>query len=321
MPNIDSTYQAPYYLFNKHLETIIPNVFRSIKGVKYQRERLKLTDGDFLDLDWLKNQKSNKVIIISHGFEGNTKSTYILGLAKLFYQKKWDVLAWNLRSCSGTLNDLPRFYHSGSSDDLASVVNYVKNDYREVYLVGFSLGGNITLKYLGETEHKLSQNIKKAVTFSVPLHLSSSSKVLAEKKLFPYIYTQNFLRTLRKKIKAKHKVFPNHIPAKNLSKVKNLKDFDNYFTAKLHDFLDAEDYYKKCSSLYFLEKITIPTLIVNAQNDPFLAEESFPYKLVKTLKNIHFEAPKRGGHCGFSSKKRSTILWSERRVWHFFNQE
>jgi predicted alpha/beta-fold hydrolase len=319
MPLVESTYPKPKFLWNAHLETIIPNIFRKVKNVFYQRERFFLKDNDFLDLDWLKNE-SKKLVIIAHGLEGNTKRGYIKGMAKFLHQKGLNVLAFNHRSCSEEMNLLPKFYHSGASDDLRELVNYVveKEDFEEVFLVGFSLGGNVILKYLGEEKNYIHEKIKKAVVFSVPLHLSSCSEALRKSK--NWIYAYKFKKSLFAKIRKKSRLMPQYIDKKHIAKVKNLKDFDDFYTAPLHNFKDAEDYYEKSSAIYFLHQIKIPTLIVNALNDPFLGHACFPFKLVQTLQNVYLETPQYGGHCGFSAQKdENGFYWSEHRCWEFLS--
>lgn len=315
MPLVQSDYQKPFYLPNCHFETILPALFRKVKGVNYQRERIRIFDGDFLDLDWsFAKEKSAKLVIISHGLEGDTKRGYIMGMVKIFNQNGFDVLAWNHRGCSGEPNDLKRFYHSGATEDLNAVVDDVLKTkaYEEIMLIGFSLGGNMTLKYLGEKGNQIAPKIKKAVVFSVPLHLSSCSMSLRSPRNF--IYSQKFKQALSKKVRLKAKKMPEKISTRYLKKINTLKDFDDFYTAPLHGFKDAEDYYEKSSSIYFITKIEIPTLIVNAQNDPFLAEPCFPYQQIEQLEKIYFETPKTGGHCGFSGKDKEGFYWSEKRA-------
>jgi predicted alpha/beta-fold hydrolase len=302
-------YQAPFWLPNGHLQTIYPSVFRKVEGVHFVRERIDTPDGDFLDLDWTIAGNHNPLIILSHGLEGDSTRQYIMGMVKNFSQHNFNCLAWNFRSCSGEMNKTVRFYHSGATDDLDVVIRHaIAKGYQQIYLVGFSLGGNLTLKYLGEQGEKLSVKIKKAVTFSVPLHLSSSSQTIG------WLYTKRFNATLKKKILEKAKLFPVQIQTSNISKIKTLKDFDDCYTSQLHGFKDAEDYYERNSSLYFLDKIAIQTLIINAQNDPFLSKACFPFEKIKHLEKVHFQAPEMGGHCGFYQADYQGILWSEQQA-------
>ena len=157
-------YPRPRLLFHPHIETIYPSLLRKVNLVAYERERISTPDQDFLDLDWLK-QGSTKLVIISHGLEGNTSRPYVRGMAKAFYNAGYDVLAWNYRGCGEEMNRSLRFYHSGATDDLDYIIQHInkKNTHSEISLIGFSLGGNLTLKYLGERGKQLQSIIKRAV--------------------------------------------------------------------------------------------------------------------------------------------------------------
>ena len=316
--NLDD-HKPPFWLPDCQSQTIFPSLFRKIEGLKYLRERVLTPDKDFLDVDFSTSNSFNyrpslpiptSLIILSHGLEGDTSRQYITGMVKNFNVQGFDCLAWNFRSCSGEINQTKRFYHSGATDDLETVVKYsLSKGYQKIYLVGFSLGGNLTLKYLGEKGQNLYPEIQKAITFSVPLHLSSSSKKIG------WLYTKRFNKSLIKKILAKSQRFPEfQINTSAIAKIKTLKDFDDAYTSQLHGFIDAEDYYERNSSLYFLDNISIPTLIINAQNDPFLSKECFPFEKIKNLEKIYLQAPKMGGHCGFYPDDYQGILWSEKRA-------
>lgn len=310
-----STYQRPKWLFNGHLETIYPALFRKVELRQPQKERIVTRDGDFLELDWYR-QKNDRLIIISHGLEGNSSRPYMLGMAKIFLQNQYDVLTWNYRGCGEELNQQPIFYHSGATHDLDEVVKRAVTEYEYIYLVGFSLGGNLTLKYMGEKENEISA-IKKAVAISVPLDLSASSKKISSRE--NKLYSERFLKTLREKVILKAQKYPEDIPVHLLRNIKTLGDFDDYFTGPLHGFKDSEDYYQQNSSLYFLDKIQKPTFILNAQNDPFLSTECFPTKLGRQLSKVYFEFPKHGGHVGFSAAKSGKPYYSEQRAFEFIN--
>lgn len=318
MPIIQNeNYQRPKWLFNRHLETIYPALFRTVNLQKPVRERIITDDKDFLDLDWYK-QESPKLVIINHGLEGNSSRSYILGMAKTFLENKFDVLAWNYRGCGDELNQTPIFYHSGATYDLNRVIEHASPNYEEIYLVGFSLGGNLTLKYMGENGTS-TRKIKKAVAISVPLHLSSSSQKISE--IENTLYSKRFLKTLKEKVQLKAKIHPNDIPVEMLRNVRTLAEFDNYLTGPLHGFADAEEYYEVNSSLYFLDKINKPTLVLNAWNDPFLSKQCFPIDLAKKLEKVYFEFPKNGGHVGFTNKISKNPYYSEQRAVEFITQD
>lgn len=308
-----NNYTPPFFLFNAHLETIFPALIRRVSGVNYERERIATPDDDFLDLDW-QRQSSRKVVIISHGLEGNTLRGYMLGMSKAFFGAGFDTLAWNYRGCGQEVNRQRRFYHSGATDDLDCVVSHVaaQNAYDEIYLVGFSLGGNITLKYLGE--QKRNSQIKKAVAISVPLNLHSS----CEKISAPgnRVYASRFLKSLKKKVKDKAAA-RNDIDVSGIDLIKTLREFDDRYTAPLHGFKDALHYYQQCSSIGFIDTITIPTLIINAQNDPFLASDCYPVEMLKGHRYVTFENPDHGGHVGFSRLNKNGLYWSESRAVEF----
>lgn len=313
-----SSYRAPWYLLNGHLETIVPSMVRKIEGVTYDRERLELSDGDFIDLDWLAN-KSNKLVIIAHGLEGNSDRHYSKGMAKYFFQRGWNALAWNCRSCSGEMNRLPRFYHHGATEDLAELIAHAiaKKQFETIVLVGFSMGGSMTLKYLGE-QRELPKEIKAGVVFSVPCHLGSSAKELD--KPSKKFYLNRFLKKLGKKIKVKSELFPDFISHNGYEAITTFEEFDNRYTAPLHGFKNADDFYQRASSLNYLSTITTPTLLVNALNDPFLPRLCFPTEIAKDHSHLFLETPERGGHTGFTlaGKKEN---WMEVRAFEFISQQ
>lgn len=306
-------YDYPKWLFNGHLQTIVPSLFRSSLPLPFERERVNTPDGDFLDLDWLKNG-SKKLVLISHGLEGNSQRPYMSGMARQFYINGFDVLNWNFRGCSEEMNKKAIFYHSGATYDLDFVIQHASGVYDNIYLIGFSLGGNLTLKYLGEKRVR-NPKIKKGVAISVPLHLESSSIQISKGENI--LYAKRFLKTLKEKVAKKAVFFPDEIPVGTLRKIKTLQDFDDHYTGPLHGFEDAHDYYEQNSSLYFLEGISVPSLVLNAQNDPFLSDKCFPIKVARQLETVWMEFPKYGGHVGFSPRKSEDIYWSEKRAFEF----
>jgi uncharacterized protein len=308
-------YTPPFYLFNAHLETIIPSLFRKVSLPPYQRERIATPDDDFLDLDWLTHD-SKTLVIISHGLEGNTTRGYVKGMAKALYDQGYDILAWNYRGCSEEMNTALRFYHSGATDDLATVIAHAEQKgYSTINLVGFSLGGNLTLKYLGEDRVRPT-TIQKAATFSVPIDLHASCLKISQPA--NWVYSQRFLKSLRKKVMAKASVM-SQLDTTGLAAVKTLHQFDDFFTGPMHGFKDALDYYTQSSALRYMDKITIPTLLVNAKNDPFLSAECYPYDRLKNHPFVVFETPERGGHVGFAQCNTTGLYWSEERAIDFFS--
>jgi uncharacterized protein len=324
MPILDTTtYHAHSFSRRSgHLQSILPTLFRKVQGLAYIRARIATPDDDFLDVDWSmsKSKHVKGCAILSHGLEGNTNRFYIRGMAKSFNLNQWDVLAWNYRGCSGTINKTLRAYHSGATEDLQTVIEYVRaeNKYEKIVLVGFSLGGNLTLKYLGEAP-EYPRELYKAVTFSVPCDLAASSNYLA--RFGGRLYTNRFLKSLRKKIEQKMNAFPGRISDTAFKRIKTLKDFDDYYTAPLHGFQNAADYYAKCSAKPFLPQVEIPTLIVSAKNDPFLPKECYPIEEAKSNPNLFLEIPEHGGHIGFMTDHPSGLYWSEMRALGFIESQ
>jgi uncharacterized protein len=319
MPIIEkSTYKKPpKWLINGHLETIYPSVFRKVEGVNYRRERIFTPDNDFLDMDW-SNVGSNRLLVISHGLEGSSERHYVKGLAKLFNQHGFDVLAWNNRSCSGEMNQGPILYHHGASYDLDTVLKYVEKTqpYDAYYLVGISMGGAQTLKYLGEKGLDLNSKIKRAAVYSTPCNLPDSVATLREKG--NAFYKNRFLGKLKAKMQLKGEQFPGLVDLDLLKTVVDFDTFDTHFTAKVHGFKDADDFYRSVSADNWMQDIQIPTLIINALNDPLLSERCYPVKLAEKHSQIYLEMPKRGGHTGFLVKGEE-FTWSERRLVEFIS--
>ncbi|WKN30676.1 alpha/beta fold hydrolase [Porifericola rhodea] len=308
-------YQPPYWLFNGHLQTIIPSQFRKVESVNYERQRLHTPDDDFLLLDW-SVAESDRLVIISHGLEGDSNRPYILGMVRAFNRASWDALAWNFRGCGGEINHTLRFYHSGATDDLDLVISHAlsQKQYKSITLVGFSLGGNLTLKYLGESGDKLPPQVKVGVAFSVPLDLYTCSEQISSPANF--VYSRRFLKNLKKKVSQKVLHMPNDLSTMHFNQIKSLKDFDDFYTAPLHGFKDAMDYYTHCSSLYYLEDIKVPTLLVNAKNDPFLSDKCYPVEMLRDHPYVHLETPLSGGHVGFMPRGAGADdnYWSEDRA-------
>jgi predicted alpha/beta-fold hydrolase len=319
MPIITSPFKAKGFFKNGHFATIYSAKLRPIPRVKQQRKRLELNDGDFLDIDWsFSAKKTKKLAILLHGLEGNAQRVYMKGQAKILIEDGWDVAAMNHRGCSGEENKLYLSYNSGRTEDLAELIDHIieKDTYLEITLVGFSLGGNLVLKYLGE-DRVVPKQISKAVSISAPLDLRGSLEQLI--KFENFVYNLTFVQDLKGKYKRKMHHFPEIMNTNEFKKVKTLLDFDNLYTAPAHGFKDAYDYYDKSSSLQFLPNIKIPVLIVNALNDSFLSEKCYPVALAKKHKNIYLESSKYGGHVGFHVT--NNMYYSEKRTLEFINEK
>jgi len=317
MPQLTSDYLPPFLFRNGHFATIYSGIIRSVNGVVQKRERIILSDGDFLDLDWSDSPTiTQKLVILLHGLEGDAQRPYITGSAKILNQNGYDTCAVNYRSCSGEPNKMYRSYHSGATEDLREVIDHILNtkNYTEIYLKGFSLGGNLLLKYLGEG-NDVPKQLKGAVAVSVPCNLHDSCKQLLSPKNI--LYAIRFKGNLLTKLRQKQQLFPEKITDSDIKKIKTLKDFDDIYTSRAHGFRDAIDYYQKSSSLQFLPAIQVPSLIINAKNDSFLGKECFPFKETENNPSLYLETPTFGGHVGFWGKKN--ITYTEKRALDFFD--
>tara|TARA_R110001592_G_scaffold138511_4_gene357674 strand:+ start:63485 stop:64450 length:966 start_codon:yes stop_codon:yes gene_type:complete len=311
------TYLPPFILRNGHIQSIYPSLFRKTRSIEFERERITTPDNDFLDLDWLK-QGNKRIVILSHGLEGNSRRPYIVGMADYASEHNWDALAWNYRGCSGTPNKHAHSYHSGKTEDFALIIEHaLKHQYEEIALIGFSIGGNKTLLHLGRNHEHISERVIAAAALSVPCDLKSSSAHLAQ--LSHKVYMKNFLNSFKQKLKEKEQLFPEIINTNDFQKLKNFKDFDGRYTAPLNGFKSAEEYWETSSSLFYLDKIKVPSLILSALDDPFLPDECYPIEQASKNNYITLEMPKYGGHVGFMPEKPSSTYYSERRVIEFIN--
>ena len=320
MPIIKSNYTKPAFpYFNGHAQTILPSMFRKIPEPVYERERLELADGDFVDLDWFR-ATSDQLIILTHGLEGSSERHYVKETAKLFYERGWEALAWNCRSCSGEMNRNLRMYNHGDIADITEVINYAtsKKQYKTIVLAGYSMGGNIGMKYLGVNGKETPENIKVSINFSAPTDLLSSVKLLDKPK--SWFYSNRFRNKIWAKIQIKAKQFPGVVNSDNYKKVKKWEDFDNYFSAPVNGFENAQAFYRFASAKFFMDDIAIPTLLVNAKNDPILTPDCNPIKLAKNNPNFYLEMPEQGGHVGFTAKK-GAYSYMALRGWEFVEQQ
>jgi predicted alpha/beta-fold hydrolase len=313
MPIATTTFHPPARFANGHVQTILGATVPRPANFRFVRERLELDDGDFLDLDWLR-RGTRHLAILSHGLEGCSTQPYIRGLASSLQAAGWDVLAWNYRGCSGEANRLPRAYHSGETGDLGAVIAHAAPGYAQLALVGFSLGGNITLKYVGEAAPHAA--IVAAAAISTPIDLAASARWM-DRERRNRIYLRRFLKSLIEKIEIKARQFPDHLTIDGARRIRTFEEFDNRFTAPLHGFRDAIDYWARASARQFLARISLPTLLLNARNDPLLTPECFPFREAEESAALFLEAPDSGGHMGFHDFTHGTQPWSERRIVQF----
>lgn len=317
MPLISqTTYRPPGFLQNGHALTVFPVLFRRVNTVSYTRERISTPDGDFLDLDW-SVVGAPRLAVIAHGLEGHSRRGYVMGMARALNKRGWDAVAWNFRGCSGEPNWKLRFYHSGDTQDLDTVLQHVlhKARYDGLALVGFSMGGNIVLKYLGERGAHVPDGLQGGVAFSVPCDLSSGASKMARPA--NSLYMRRFLSTLHAKVRGKMERFPGMIHDEAFHHIKTFEQFDGTYTAPLHGFESAQDYWRKASSKPLLPRVAVPTLLINALDDPFLDTPCFPYEEAQSNPCFYLETPKRGGHVGFVSFGPDGEYWSEVRAGEF----
>ena len=310
-----SSYRVPFGCRSAHLQTIYPTLFRRVPRQTHERERITTPDDDFIDLDWARAHPSDRLAILSHGLEGSSHAVYIQGMARALIQAGWHVVAWNFRSCSGEPNRRLRSYHSGASDDLQLVLQHVATDYQHIALIGFSLGGNLTLKWLGEMPQPPDPRLCAAVAFSVPCDLASSAERLEHPS--NRVYMQRFLKTLSAKVREKVERFPGQIDAEGLARMRTFREFDQAYTAPIHGFASAEDYWRQCSCKSRLAQIKVPTLLINARDDPFLTPSCFPLEIARNSAELWLEIPPHGGHIGFVQFKPGRRYWSEQRALQF----
>ena len=284
-------------MFNGHMETIIPSMFFKVPDCEYNRERLELPDGDFLDIDWLKHSKNDFLMVISHGLEGSSDRYYVKRMATFFHARNWDVLAWNCRSCSGEMNRLSKFYHHGATEDLDAVIAHAvgANKYSAIVLVGSSMGGSMSIKYIGE--QRRSEIIKAVVTFSVPCNLKDSAIQLQLRS--NRFYEKRFVRKLIEKVNQKRL---NHPELNNID-LDNVQDFDTFherFTVPVYGFNNIQEFYHTATCDRYFDGVKVPILICNAANDPMLGELCYPKSYAGNSPYISLEIPKVGGHVGFT---------------------
>ncbi|WP_324732319.1 hydrolase [Pseudomonas paeninsulae] len=316
------TFNPAWWLPGPHLQTLWNPLCRKPPQLQRPRERLWLEDGDFLDLDWHGPHAAEApLVLVLHGLTGSSSSHYVLGLQQSLAARGWASVALNWRGCSGEPNLLARGYHSGASDDLAETISHLRaqRPMTPLYVVGYSLGGNVLLKYLGESGS--DSRVQGATAVSVPFRLDQCADRLGLG--FSRIYQAHFMNEMVAYVKTKQRLFAHQGMADRLTTLDNLGaldgmrtfwDFDGRITAPLHGFSDAQDYYKRSSSRYFLSGIATPTLIIQAADDPFVFRHSLP-EADELSPSTQFELHEQGGHVGFiDGSPRRPGYYLERRI-------
>ena len=315
-------YRAPVWLPGGHLQTIYSSLFIHVPPMAYRRERLELPDGDFLDFDWVDGQAGAPVVVLFHGLEGSADSHYARDLMAHARMRGWHGVVAHFRGCSGEDNRLPRAYFAGDSGDIERMLRHVKSlhAHAPVYAVGVSLGGNALLKWLGEQGEAARTLVERAAGVSAPLDLTAAGHTLDRGFNRP-VYTARFLVTLKQKALRKAACFPGILDAKAIAAATTFREFDTLVTARLHGFRDADDYWLKVSSKPLLHAIAIPTLVINARNDPFLPAWALPSP-DEVSPAITLEQPATGGHVAFPSGPfPGNLDWLPRRLMQHFDTQ
>lgn len=317
MPILTSDFLPSLPFRNGHFNTVYRPLFMKEK-CSYERVRITTWDNDFVDLDF-SFVGSDTLILLIHGLEGSSESKYMVSASNELNTVGFDTVCFNLRGCSGEDNLLLPTYHSGKTEDVDHVVRYLLHNYtyKKLIIVGYSLGGNLTLKYMGEYANSMPAKVKMGIAVSVPVDLASSSREMSTLK--NKLYMEEFLKTLRLKVLEKAHKFPEYIIDKNaLFKAKDFKDFDTIYTAPVFGFKSPEDYWEKASSKPYLSKIEKPTLLLTSLDDPFLSKECYPYEEADKSEYFFLEASRYGGHVGYiSSFKQRDNRWLEQRIVRF----
>ncbi|MEO0456138.1 MAG: alpha/beta fold hydrolase [Cyanobacteria bacterium P01_A01_bin.114] len=300
MPTCSTSFQPAWWCFNNHLQTVAGVILKNQPNLDVQRQRWDTPDGDFIDLDRLPGQTENSPrLLILHGLEGSSASKDVRHLMAAAHQMGWESIGLNFRSCSGEINRLRRAYHAGETTDLAWVIEQLlkENAARPLVCIGISLGGNVLLKYLGEQGQTVPNQLKGAVTISTPFDLNAGI-VYVEEGL-SLLYVRRFIKSLKRKTFQKLEHYPDLVDRQSLRSVKTLSDFDELFTAPVHGFPNAETYWRSSSSIHFLSAIRRPTLLINAQDDPFYPAKALPYQQVADNDFLTGLFPRQGGHGAF----------------------
>jgi predicted alpha/beta-fold hydrolase len=306
-------YRAPAWLPGGHLQTIYPALALRAPAPPYRRERWDAQDGDFVDIDFVDGQPGKPLVVLFHGLEGSSASHYARAMMAEVAARGWSGAVPHFRGCSGEPNRAPRFYHSGDAGEIDWILRRLRGRAAgRLYATGVSLGGNALLRWLGESQHQ-AELVDAACAVSAPLDLARGGAALSSG--FNRLYTRNFLRTLKPKCLAKLAHFPGLFDRDALLAANDLYAFDNVVTAPLHGYRDTDDYWNRASAKHVLHDITVPTLVLNARNDPFLPGVYLPASAARC---VTLEYPEQGGHVGFAAGAPPGRLdWLPRRLLAF----
>jgi len=311
-------FSAAAWLAHAHLQTVYGSLFARAPRIDFRRERWETPDGDFVDVDFVDGPAGAAWVHLFHGLEGSSDSNYARNLMAHASARGWRGSVLHFRGCSGEPNRLPRAYHSGDSDEVDWVLRRIRERAGDapVFGAGVSLGGNALAKWAGERGSSARSVIDRAAVVSAPLDLMAAGDAL--ERGFSMNYTRHFLATLKRTALAKLQRFPGLYDADRVRASKTLRDFDNVVTAPIHGFRDTDDYWTRASSKPWLARIEVPTLVLNARDDPFLPQEALPSQ-AEVSPSVTLEFTDRGGHVGFvSGPFPGNIDWLPQRILHFF---
>ena len=291
-------FKAPFCLRNSHLQTLYPSLFKKKQTLAFNQKIFWLEDGDFLEPFWLEEDYNKEVVVVLHGLGGSFRSAYVSSLMSALKHSGFSVVLMHFRGCGTQANNKPRSYHSGDTADFRFFVESLSKKTKDLHAIGFSLGANVLLKYLGEFGQ--DSLIKSAMAVSPPMKLDVCSNSIG--KGFSRFYQYILLRELKGMFLEKYRRFGagcfSHVDEKTIRGIATFWEFDDLYTAVVHGFDSAASYYKESSSFYYLKAITTPTLILHAQDDAFMDERVIP-TVCDVSKSVELEIPLHGGHVGF----------------------
>ncbi len=322
MPVVESRYRAPRWLPGPHSQTIVAAKLVPTPRVAYRRERWDTPDGDFIDVDFALPEPPSPtapVLVLFHGLEGCSRSHYALAIMRTAADRGWRGIVPHFRSCSGEPNRLPRAYHSGDSDEGDWILRAVARRYPDapLYAVGVSLGGNMLAKWLGERQED-ARFVTAAASIGSPLDLAAGGAAL--NRGFNRVYERMFLATLKRKAIAKARRFPGCARVDAIAHARSLRQFDDAYTAPVHGFRDADDYWRRASGKPWLRAVKVPHLVLNAKNDPFVPAASLPTER-EVSRFVHLEQPATGGHVGFArGAPPGDLGFLPQRLFEFFER-
>jgi len=315
-------YEAPWWLPGGHAQTIF-SALRPAPQVALRRERWDAPDGDFIDIDWAGPSDGAPTLAVFHGLEGSSASPYARSIAAAAAAIGWRVAIVHFRGCSGEPNRLPRAYHSGDSAEADWILRRLAAGNAPgaaLHAAGISLGGNVLLRWLGERGAHAAALVRRAAAVSAPLDLAAADRALSS-GFSRLVYAEHFLRTLKRKSLAKLERHPGLFDAARARTARTLYEFDDAVTAPLHGYLDAADYYARASSGPVLKHVRVPTLVLNARNDPFLPRAALERATREASPHVLLESPESGGHVGFVSPRfPGRHGWLAGRLLNFLSQ-